>query len=406
MKKSLGIFIKNRCKSCGKHLANRYCSLIHKKICYHCCNKQRITGECPDNCKYFIQKKHGELGQIIYCESIAEQQELLDLQTNKWIHQKNKLFNDQTPFEFSQSKQGKKQLHYFFSKQEIKLHPYFNYNNARKKLNLPIIETKEKSYEYIAQKFLDLVIDENLEETVNLLVNKSVYKDKKYLQNYITRSEDNRSLMSIRNYDLIRSALNKDLDSALVEFECNDKYFISIGLKKSDSQWQIGKKVFGEMGVVLSEDEALKGVEFHLAKKQYEQAFKELSNHIQTYPDSVYLYYYFGMYYSLTGNIKEAKQSFFTAMELKPGLVEAKYNYAFLFQAQGNMKEAQKIYEEILKEREDMNTLNNLAVIYEHNGDIKKAYELLHRSLKLNPDFELAKKNLERIKGLMNADIF
>jgi len=42
-------------------------------------------------------------------------------------------------------------------------------------------------------------------------------------------------------------------------------------------------------------------------------------------------------------------------------------------------------------------TLNNLAVIYENDGQLEQALVLLKKALELDPNFELAQKNVERI---------
>lgn len=48
---------------------------------------------------------------------------------------------------------------------------------------------------------------------------------------------------------------------------------------------------------------------------------------------------------------------------------------------------------------EDPRGWNNLGVIYREKGEIKRAIELYHRALELDPDFEIAKANLETAKN-------
>jgi len=90
-------------------------------------------------------------------------------------------------------------------------------------------------------------------------------------------------------------------------------------------------------------------------------------------------------------------------MELAPEFTEATYNYAFLFQAEGNMEKARKLYEDILEQKEEKKTLNNLAVIYEQDGQLEQALVLLKKALELDPNFELAQKNFERINEKKNT---
>jgi len=359
--------------------------------------------ECPAECKFALRqssKKH-ELILNNYSESIAEQQELVNLHLKKWIQTQNPSFNNMTPIEFAKTDDGKKRLNEFLEKYESKLKSTLNYNYVREQISIPIKKKTTFNHEEMAEKFLNLVINYDYEETTQFLVNSKLYNSEELKTNYLKRNFQNKAFKAIREFDLIRSALSKEQDQAIVEFEINSKYPLSIVLKKINNQWKVDKKVFGESGVVLSENEFIQRVAYKYARKNFDGAYSELKKNLKIFPDSPDLHYYFGIYYSTKGEVEKAKQHFFNAMELDPEFVEAKYNYAFLFQSEGNMEKAQPIYEQILEQKEDVKTLNNLAVIYEHNNSLEEAKILLKRALKLNPTFDLAQKNLERISGLL-----
>jgi len=358
---------------------------------------------CPTECKFALRqssKKH-ELILNNYSESIAEQQELMNLHIRKWIHTKNPLFNNMSPVKLARTKNGKSQINEFLEKYESKLKSTLTYNYVREKLSIPIEKKTTLNHEEMAEKFLNLVINYDYEESTQLLINSKIYNSEELKTNYLKRNFQNKAFKAIKVFDLIRSALSKEQDQAMVEFEINGKYPLSIVLKKINIQWKVDKKVFGESGVVLSENESIQRVVYKYASKNFDGAYSDLKQNLKIFPDSPDLHYYLGIYYSTKGKIKEAKQYFFNAMELDPEFVEAKYNYAFLFQSEGDMEKAQPIYEQILQQKEDVKTLNNLAVIYEHNNSLEEAKILLKRALKLNPTFDLAQKNLERISGLL-----
>lgn len=355
--------------------------------------------ECPKECKYALkqQPQPDRLELKNYSESIAEQQELLNLYLEQWIQTPNSLFDNKTPAAISKTAEGKKELQEFFAKYEPQ-NAMLSYNYARQMLDLPLSPHKSMTYEDVATKFLEMLANYDYDKTLSLLVNREVYKDEAYRNNYLKRNMQIKAFKSLQNFDLIRSALSKERDQAIVEFEINSFYTLSVVLRKVDSEWRIAEKVFAEAGAVLAENDLIQKIVYAFAQQKFKDAYTELRSAINTYPDSENMHYYLGVYYATQGKVEEAKQYFFNAMELDPNFVEAQYNYAFVSQAEGNVEKAKELYEEILKKKQDHKTLNNLAVIYESEGAFEEAETLLKRALELKPDFELAEKNLKRIQ--------
>lgn len=355
--------------------------------------------ECPKECKYTLkqapQPERVELRN--YSESIAEQQELLNLYLEQWIKTPNPLFDNKAPAVITKTSDGQAKLQEFFDKYEPK-NSMLTYNHAREMLNLPLSRNKSTTYEDVAIKFLEMIANYDYEDTLSLLVNQRIYKDEAYRTNYIKRNIAIKAFKALRNFDLIRSALSKDQNQAIAEFEINSLYPLSIVLKKVDTEWRVAEKVFDEAGVVLAENDLIQKIVYAFAQQKFKDAYDELRRAINIYPDSANIHYYLGVYYTTQGKVEEAKKYFFNAMELEPNFVEAQYNYAFIFQAEGSTEKAKSLYEDILKKKQDHKTLNNLAVIYESEGAYEEAEVLLKRALELNPDFELAQKNLKRIQ--------
>ena len=399
MKRYFGLFPPKRCKECKDHRATRKCVKFGRKICFHCCNEIRIKMECPLSCKYAIKEDEDNTKITIqnYSETITEQQELINLHLNKWLYAENPRFEGKSPLEYSKSEEGKRKIGRFLNKQEKNLKFSLNYNYIREKLGIEKNENITDSHEEVAKKFLNFLVDYDYEATIPMLVNREVYEDEEYKKNYIRRNLETKAVKAIKTYDLLRSALNEHEDEAIVEFEINGKYDLSLLHKKVNDEWLVARKVFGESGTVLAENEAKQRIVNYFAQQKFKKGYRDLKKTIKVYVDSPDLHYYMGVYFSTEGKVEKAKKYFFNSIEIEPEFIESKYNYAFLFQAEGNMEKAKKLYEEILQVTKDIKTLNNLAVIYEYYGDIKDAFILLKKALKLKPDFELAQKNMERI---------
>jgi len=405
MKTYFGIFQPKRCQICNKHKATRKCPKTRRQICFHCCNEIRIKLECPKDCKYALKSTQDKNSLQLnnYSESVAEQQGLLDLHLKKWLKIENPIFENKTPKNYAETETGKKKIDSFLNKHEQALKGALSYNYVREQLGIPLKEKANKTHEDVANHFMELVINYDHEETLPLFSHHELYKTEGFKQNYLKRNLAIKAFKAIREFDLIRSALSKEQDQAIVEFEINGKYPLSLVLQKMNARWFIKEKVFGESGMVLSENEFIQRIAYNYAQQNFEKAYKDLKKYMQVFPDSANLHYYFGIYYSTKGKIEKAKEHFFNAMELDPEFTEAKYNYAFLFQAEGNIEKCRELYEEIIEQNEEKKTLNNLAVIYENDGQLEQALVLLKKALELDPNFELAQKNVERINEKKNA---
>jgi len=360
---------------------------------------------CPPDCKYAIKSTQDQKNLQLnnYSESIAEQQELLDLYLAKWLKTENPLFDNTTPKAFAETKEGKNKIDDFLNAHEDKLKNTLSYNFVREKLGIPIKEKSYYTHEDVASSYIELSKDLEYDKIFPMLLHHEIYKNEKFRKNYLRRNLELKAFKALKEFDLIRSALSKEQDQAIVEFEINGKYSLCIVLRKIDGSWFVKEKVFGESGMVLSESEFIQRIGYKYAQRDFNGAFKDLKKYSEVFPDSADLYYYFGIYHSTKGKMEKAKEAFFNAMELDPEFIEAKYNYAFLFQAEGKMDIARDLYEEILELKEEPKTLNNLAVIYEQDERIDQAYVLLKKALELDKNFELAKKNLERINEKRTA---
>ncbi len=77
------------------------------------------------------------------------------------------------------------------------------------------------------------------------------------------------------------------------------------------------------------------------------------------------------------------------------------FEIAYSLKEQGDSKQAKYVYEEYLKTHENSSSaLNNLTLIYEEAGNLKKARELIRRAKKIaNNSDEIVNRNYERLIG-------
>jgi lipoprotein NlpI len=62
---------------------------------------------------------------------------------------------------------------------------------------------------------------------------------------------------------------------------------------------------------------------------------------------------------------------------------------------------AKELYLELLETNpKDVKVLNNLAVIFEAEKNFKKAWDLIIKSLEIDPKFEMSLKNKERMSQM------
>ena len=168
-----------------------------------------------------------------------------------------------------------------------------------------------------------------------------------------------------------------------------------------NNSWKVQSLIIGKPELFNSESEAIQQVAVLLSKNETGKAFELLTKYSSIYITSSDFEYYWGLYYTFNKNQKKAEHHFLQAMILDPAFVEAKYNYAFIQHSKEELEQAKKLYNEILQDSpNEPKTLNNLASLLIDEKNYKEAEELLQRCIKSNPDFELAKQNMEKLRKL------
>ena len=398
----MNIFKVKRCGICKERRGTRFCLRKGKDICWWDCNRLRVDLKCPESCSYALRKTDNpsHSGMFHYQTKSDSQMEFKDLlicEMDKWMHTPQRIFKDQIPLEMVKTSEGKQQIESLF--QGIKLPSFIplDYLAVRLKLENLKLPSPEVSYEEIAGQYLDQIIAQNWKGMLEFHHNQSHYQDGKYADNFIFRTSKSKLIKRIKHYDLISSALSEDKKRALVYFDINYGKDLTVVLKK-DNTWQIQARIFGKPELVNGENEAIQQVALLLSKNYISKVLPLLKKFINIYFDSSDMYYYYGLYYTFVKNRIEAEKYFLSAVELDPDFNEAKYNYAYILHGKKQLSEAKQLYKEILVNNpKDIKSLNNLGSIYLEQGNTEIARRNFSQCLKIDPEFELAKKNLERI---------
>lgn len=116
--------------------------------------------------------------------------------------------------------------------------------------------------------------------------------------------------------------------------------------------------------------------------------------------------YRIGASFQAIGNIKAALPYYQRAAVLAPYHLDILNKYATALSIAGNAKEAQKIYEFILKEYpKHVSALTNLGFIFlSEKNDPQQALTYYNRALALNPDYEPALMNMAGLMHFMNRN--
>lgn len=395
------IFKKKKCKICKTKTSTRFCMRKGFDICWEDCNILRVNEQCPKECEYQLQSS--EIMQLKgKSDSQMEYVDLLKKQMALWITKPQKIFNNQIPITMAESSEGKKKIEKFLN--QFKINPIVPLNYLKERLSLDELKvvSPPKTYEDHALEFMQHLYTNEWEKVTSFISNYEYLKSHDLEDKFITRIAANKVIKKISSFDLISSALTKEKDQALVYYDVNNKYDLTINLKINNNSWKVRSIIIGNPELFNSESEAIQQVAILLSKNESTKAYELLKKYSSIYILSSDFEYYWGLYYTFTKNQKKAEHHFMHAMILDPTFIEAKYNYAFIQHSNGDLEYAKKLYYEILQEASnEPKTLNNLASILIDEKNYDEAEKLLRKCIENNSEFEVAQQNLERLEKLM-----
>jgi len=396
----LSLFKTKKCKICKNKTGTRFCLRKGFNICWEDCNILRVDEKCPDDCEYHLQSS--ELMQLkAKTDSQTEYIDLLKKQMKNWSNQPQPLFNDQIPVLMSESEKGRKELTNFFN--QYKINPLVPLSFLKERLSLDDLKVKSMpiSYEDIALVFLQYLYVNDWLKVCSVMHNIDYWETHEMVDTFLERISTNKIIKKMNSFELVSSALTKEKDQALVYFDVNNKFDMTVNLRLLEKEWKVQAIIMGKPELFNSESEAIQQVAILLSKNETGKAYELLTKYSSIYITSSDFEYYWGLYHTYNKNQTKAEHHFLQALVLDPTFVEAKYNYAFIQHSKGELEQAKKLYYEIIEDApNEPKTLNNLASLLIDEKKLKEAEELLQRCIKNNPDFELAKQNLERLENL------
>lgn len=401
----MSLFKNKKCKICKTNTGTRFCLRKGFDICWEDCNSLRVDENCPTECEYHLQNV--EIMRLKgKTDSQTEYIDLLKKQMAVWINKPQKIFNDQIPLTMVETKAGKKRITEFFN--QYKINPVVPLYYLKERLSLHDLKVNSNyiNYEDIANEMIGLLYANEWHKFAENMIEYDYWSSHELIDEFITMISKNKVIKKISDYQLISSAATKEKDEALIHYDINNKYDMTISLKLMNKVWKVKSLIIGKPELVNGESEAIQQVAILLSKNETSKVRELLTQYGNIYITSSDFAYYWGLYYTFLQDQKRAEQFFLKAMILDKNFVEAKYNYAFIQHSKGNTKTAKMLYEEVLEvSQNEPKTLNNLASLFIDEKDYDAAQRLLERCIEHNSDFELAKQNLDRLEKLMNNDL-
>ncbi len=393
---------KMKCEICRNHRADRFCMRKAKNICWHCCNDMRADGKCPKECKFKPYIKNNTQHIKVYSQT-----ELIDFfskEANHWFITPDKIFDGKSPMELMQTEEGKEKLEIFFQVKKIPLLQVAKI--YKKRFNINSIDLSEyppykENHEDVAKKFMDALILQDKDLILNFLENKSYKSDKEAYDNFLQRLYSQRKIKKLKRYDLLTASTTRDNKQGLVTFEINGKNDFSLYLLNTNDGWKVIEIFFATEQEYISFLNLMKKIGELLSNGKFSEAYGYLQPLEKVFFNNSHLYYLYATYYELNNNLTLAVEKLEIACELDPDFIPYHEKLSELYIRKEKLKKAEKVLTHILKkDKNNLMALNNLAILFVRKGLYDDARALYEQCLKIDPDFKVAKDNLERLKNI------
>jgi tetratricopeptide (TPR) repeat protein len=366
----------------------------------------RYDRRCPQECKYSLQGGKGLELSRTNADSVEEYKDLIIRLMDLWLRMPLEEFEGKTPKEIAGRESGRIKLIKYFNK--IGLKSIYNASYIKSKLELTEwdIPVEKENYEDVAKRYLNSILAGDVESALrDHLLGEQIAKEEDWKEDYIEQQASDTVLKKMHDHALISSALSEDKKQALVMFDINGKFDLTLRLLHADDRWKVGSQINGKLEIVNSENEALQQVAILLSKNELLQGEELLKKYKNLYPDSADLHYYQGVMEALKGRNKAAKKSFLRAVRLDSGFGEALYNYGLQLHLAGELEKAEINYNKALEvEPDNIKCLNNLAALMIDRGELDKAEKYLARCEEIDENYEPLQRNSARLLELKRKE--
>ena len=399
----MSLFSKKRCKICKEERAVRECPRKGKSIGWQCCNSLRYDMKCPASCEYHLPASES-LEFNIKADSLQESNDLVLRLFDIWTMGVHPEIASSAPIELAQTEEGRAKLEEYFSK--IKFLDTLPLNKMRRKLQLPAIDLPGiNDFEKYASEVMDVIVDQDWDSLIKLYYHQEQLQSQENRNLFIQRNKKVKTFKKIKEFSLISSSLNKEAKEALIHFDINKKADITINMIQVDNKWKFKSRIIGDPQLFYGEDTAIKHIATLLSQNEMDEVFKLCFQYSTIYPDSADIEYYWGLFHSISENIKEARKHFEISFILDPTFAEPLYNIGFIYQVEKKNDKAREIYQQVLElDPNEVKTINNLAILHIENKEWKEALSYLEKCMKINPDYDIAQKNYDIVKRQLKED--
>lgn len=399
----MSLLSKKRCKVCKEEKAIRECPRKGKSICWQCCNSLRYDMKCSPLCEYHLPKKE-TLEFNFKADSLQESNDLVLRLFDIWTLALHPEIGDSSPLELSQTEEGRAILEKYFS--NIRFLDTLPINKMRAKLKLPKIELPTiNDFEKYATQIMDILVEQDWDSLLKHFYHQEELQSEENKNIFIKRNKKIKVFKKIKEFSLISSSLNKEAKEALVHFDVNKKADVTLNVILVNEEWKLKSRIVGDPQLFYGEDTAIKHIATLLSKNEMEDVFNLCYQYSAIYPDSADIEYYWGLYHSISENIKEARKHFEISFILDPTFVEPLYNIGFIYQVEKKNDKAREIYHRVLElDQNEVKSINNLAILHIEKQEWKEALEYLEKCIKINPDYDIAQKNYDIVKRQLKED--
>jgi hypothetical protein len=394
----LNLFDKTRCKRCHNERQVRKCPRLDKNLCWECCNSLRYDLSCPTSCPYSGKQEDSAKAPFpaFKADSQTESRNVNSLYIDIWLDKKQDALGGISP-RLAATEDKKKLLDWLSSYQYP---PQFPIDYLMTKLHLELASsTPISDPEVLVNRFMEAVIALDWQQLPAHSINTNPPAGCSERQIELLSSIP--VLKRISTFKIIHSGTTEDGQTALVFLEINHRNDLSLVLSLRDKTWLIRQVILGSPKDFFLQNERYRAIAESLAKPDDAKAWDLLQEAFRIYPDSPDLYYYRGLYWQLVKETGKAKVDFFNSISLDNGFVPSFYHLALLNASDREYDEAILWFELLDKlQPKDPQNMNNLAACYAQTGQKSKAKTLWEEALKIQPGFEAARLNLEKLSAI------
>jgi TolA-binding protein len=387
----LSISRKDRCKRCHTERALRMCPRTKKGFCWKCCNETRIDLKCPGDCPYSPRVESDSPFPAFKADNNHEAVHATKNYIDLWVNKANPAFEGQSPKQLADH--DKPRALEILSSYQFPGNFPVEYLMQRLGIQ-PQESPATKHAEDIVTDYLNHVIALEFDQLRAFTLNNSPLADLE--QRYRDLVSTITDYKKLKNYSFIHTGMSEDGAQSIVFVELNHKDEFCFILREHESHWYIRQCVAGNPALYFKQNGVFQRLANHLANAEAAQASSEISEAFRSYPDSADLYYYRALYWLLEKKTDKAKVDLFNAIAMDNNFGPPYMHLGILYLNEKNYPEAELWFAALCKlEPQNMDAANNLGIALLAQGKKEEAISIWKSILKQNPNYEMAKKNLE-----------